>query len=839
MAVGKRHLLVKRHSFSEPFSNRAHVQTKGVPRRDRDQHGRLLLQNIRSVLVEYDRKRQDQQSFIDENPGIYVEIKGYADQSLPLEKLDNRDFDLRQLRFEGESEVALVFIPENRRQAFTRKIEKYLDPRKDARGKPGNQPLVDSIESVRLANIQSFWTDAPSAFPSDHNEQNWFELWLKVPNQNDSIHFLRAQLAEITNAKISQHQLNFFDTTVLLIHASTGELEKAVTLFGCLEELRLAKQPATFWVELSNQEQQEWADELLGRLQPPDDFGRTSATILDAGVNHDHPLIAPFTDAEKSAVWQPIWPKYDLYNPPGPYEEHGSLQAGLTLYGDLRDTLASTNSISVPFDLESARILPPTGSNKPDLYGAITRGTAQKLEIDRPNRNRVYSLAVTAQPEPITGQPSSWSAEIDSFTSGIEDGVRRIFIISAGNATSVNPTPDHWNQVRDAPIEDPAQAWNAVTVGAFTENNVNSDPTFQGWTPLASKGDIAPQSRSSFCWDWVDQAPFKPDVVTEGGNYLLSPNQTQTDAANTVALLTTSGRSIGPLFEYHGDTSAACALATNYAAHLWATYPDYWPETIRGLLIHSAEWTEKMHSRFKSLLANKSSADAKTEMLRVAGNGVPNLGKAISSANNYLTLITENEIQPFRKKDGARPSDDPVLNEMHLVRLPWPRAKLAELPPETSVRLKVTLSYFIEPNPGRRGFRSKFRYQSFGLRFAVLRPQQSESNFRAMINDEAKDPSYDGPEGADSGWQFGPRLRSRGSVHCDTWEGTAADLALRHTLAVYPVSGWWKYRKAQERWRFSARYSLIVSLEVPENTVDIYTEVENYVSVDASAKVQV
>jgi len=108
-----------------------------------------------------------------------------------------------------------------------------------------------------------------------------------------------------------------------------------------------------------------------------------------------------------------------------------------------------------------------------------------------------------------------------------------------------------------------------------------------------------------------------------------------------------------------------------------------------------------------------------------------------------------------------------------------------------------------------------------------------------MINDEAKDPSYDGPEGADSGWQFGPRLRSRGSVHCDTWEGTAADLALRHTLAVYPVSGWWKYRKAQERWRFSARYSLIVSLEVPENTVDIYTEVENYVSVDASAKVQV
>ncbi|MCK7546479.1 S8 family peptidase [Marinobacter koreensis] len=839
MAERKRHLLVKRHSFSEPFSNRSPVPSKGVPSRQREQHGRQLLENIRNSFIEHDQKRQNQQNFLDENPGIYIEIKGYPNQPLPLEKLDNRDFDLRQVRLDGEIEAALVFIPENRRNAFTRKIEKYLDPRKDARGKPGNQALVDSIESVRLANIRSFWTDAASAFPRDHNQRNWLELWLKAPNQLESIPTIKAQLAEITNATISSHQLNFFDTTVLLAHASTAELERAVTLFGCLEELRLAKQPATFWGGLSNQDQQEWADELLNRLQPSDDFGVTSATILDSGVNHDHPLLRPFTDGQKSTVWAPMWPKYDFYNPPAPYEPHGSLQAGLAIYGDLRDTLASPHPFSVPFDLESARILPPAGGNQPDLYGAITRGTALKLEIDRPNRNRVYSLAVTAEPEPITGQPSSWSAEIDSFTSGIEDDVRRIFLISAGNATAVQPTPDHWDQVSNTPIEDPAQAWNAVTVGAFTDNDVIDDPTFQGWTPLASKGDVAPQSRSSLCWDWVDQAPFKPDFVMEGGNYLLSPNQTTTDAADTVALLTTSGRSTSPLFEYHGDTSAACALATNYAAHLWATYPDYWPETIRGLLTHSAEWTEKMRSRFKSLLANKSPAEAKAEMLRVVGNGVPNLGKAISSANNYLTLITENYIQPFRKKDGARPSDDPSLNEMHLVRLPWPRAKLAELPPETRVRLKVTLSYFIEPNPGRRGYRSKFRYQSFGLRFAVLRPQQSEPNFRAMINDEAKDPSYDGPEGDDNGWQFGSRLRSRGSIHCDTWEGTAADLALRHTLAVYPVSGWWKYRKAKERWRSSARYSLIVSLEVPENSVDIYSEVENYVSVGASTSVQV
>ncbi len=834
MAERKRHLLVTRHSFSEPFSKRAQVPSKGVPRKNREQHGDTLLRNVLDSYAEYTERRSGEPPFLDEMPGIYLEIRGYDHQSLPIDKLDNRDFDLRQLRTEENQEIALVFVPENRRHGFTGKIEKYLDPRKDARGKPANQALIDSINSIRLANIQSFWTDSVNAFPADPNQKQWLELWLKaLPNTNNAA-IVKSHLVENTNITISNQQLNFFDTTVLLIHASVNELERAVTLFGSLEELRLAKQPATFWVELTNLEQQEWATELLERLEAPDDFGKTSATILDTGVNYNHPLLNPFTNAEKSAVWKPEWPKYDDYNPPGPWNPHGSLQAGLAIFGDLREALANPHSISVPFDLESARILPPNGQNKPDLYGAITRGTALKLEIERPNRNRVFSLAITGPPEPITGQPSSWSAEIDSFSSGIEDGVQRLFIVSAGNGTSVDPKPDHWEQVRNNPIEDPAQAWNAITVGAFTENQANSDPTFEGWTPLASKGDIAPQSRGSVCWDWVDQAPFKPDMVAEGGNYLLSPCKTQTDAANTVALLTTSGRSLGPIFDYHGDTSAASALVTNYAAHLWATYPDFWPETIRGLLIHSAEWTAKMWARYKALKTANTPSEAKEEMLRMVGSGAPNLEKAISSANNYLTLVTENQIQPFRKKDGARPSDAPGLNEMQLIKLPWPKAKLAELPPETPVRMKVTLSYFIEPNPGRRGFRSKFRYQSFGLRFAVIRPQQTESNFRAMINDNAKDTNYDGPEGDDGGWLFGSRLRSRGSIHCDTWEGSAADLARRHTLAVYPVSGWWKYRKAQDRWRYSTRYSLVVSLEVPENSVDIYSEVENYVSTDTS-----
>ena len=69
--------------------------------------------------------------------------------------------------------------------------------------------------------------------------------------------------------------------------------------------------------------------------------------------------------------------------------------------------------------------------------------------------------------------------------------------------------------------------------------------------------------------------------------------------------------------------------------------------------------------------------------------------------------------------------------------------------------------------------------------------------------------------------------RHRGSVHSDIWQGTAADLAERGVLAVYPVTGWWKTAKKLDRFNREIRYSLIVSISTPENTVEIYSVVKN------------
>ncbi len=164
-------------------------------------------------------------------------------------------------------------------------------------------------------------------------------------------------------------------------------------------------------------------------------------------------------------------------------------------------------------------------------------------------------------------------------------------------------------------------------------------------------------------------------------------------------------------------------------------------------------------------------------MLRTVGYGVTDLNRARYSADHALTLIAQDQIQPFTKKPDAKAYDDPKLNEMQLYQLPWPIEALQQLPQELEVKLRITLSYFIEPNPGRRGYRQRYSYQSHGLRFEVIRPGQPLENFRNFVNGQAVSEDYSGPEGDRDGWRLGPQLRTRGSLHSDIWTGSAADLS--------------------------------------------------------------
>jgi len=291
-------------------------------------------------------------------------------------------------------------------------------------------------------------------------------------------------------------------------------------------------------------------------------------------------------------------------------------------------------------------------------------------------------------------------------------------------------------------------------------------------------------------------------------------------------LLTTYYRPNIRLFDTFGDTSAAAALGANLCANIISARPTLWPETVRGLAIHSAEWTPAMRDHFDGA----GTQAMKMAMLRRYGWGVPDLSRALKSAADDATLVVEDVLLPFKKEKSVIKT-----RSMNLHALPWPRDELLELG-AADVELRVTLSYFVEPNPGERGWTRRHRYSSHSLRFAVKRSLESLQQFRTRIN-KAAEAEEGGAVGATAGgdnWFLG-MIRDRGSVHSDIWRGSAAALAERDAIGVFPVSGWWKEKPGLQRWDRAARYALVVSVRAPSADIDIYTAIENKLEVEIPA----
>ena len=71
---------------------------------------------------------------------------------------------------------ATVFIPSGKQENFLKKIRKYAEE-DTKKGKPKNADLVQSVEDMRLAVLESFWRDDLSLLPQGAMAA-WCEIWL-------------------------------------------------------------------------------------------------------------------------------------------------------------------------------------------------------------------------------------------------------------------------------------------------------------------------------------------------------------------------------------------------------------------------------------------------------------------------------------------------------------------------------------------------------------------------------------------------------------------------------------------------------------------------------------
>ncbi|MCG2776064.1 MAG: S8 family peptidase, partial [Desulfobacterales bacterium] len=567
------------------------------------------------------------------------------------------------------STYATVFVPEGKISYFIKKIEKYSTEETNT-GKFKNKDLVESIAEIRKATLEGLWTDDRSFLPKE-GESIWWEVWIR--SGKSMLDFFLKESGKI-GLEVSSEKIIFPDRTVILAYGDIKQVIRSVDLLNCIAEVRKAKDTPEIFTRMTPAEQKEWVEEAAGRITPaPADA--VAICLLDTGINKGHPLIDPHLSENNMHAYNPDWLVTD-------HRGHGTEMAGLALYGDLMEVMATSDPITLHHRLESVKILPPPPEqNDPKLYGAITKECVARAELSAPHRQRVISTAVTSSNNRGRGQPCSWSAEIDQLCSGAEDGLKRLFIVSAGNT---DPQQRHLYPKSNETdgIHDPAQAWNVLSVGAHTDKVDIDQNEYPGWKPIAPAGDLSPSSCTSMVWQ-RKKWPIKPDVVFEGGNSAKVPIGDEAYELDSLQLLTTHWLPIEKLLTVSGDTSAATSLASRMAATLQAEYPEFWPETIRALLVHSAEWSPAMKARFNPLNDNKEN------LLRYCGFGAPDSMKALRSAANSLTLIAQDELQPFDRIEGRYKTCD-----MHLHSIPWPEDVLQSLG-ETDVDMKVTLSYLI------------------------------------------------------------------------------------------------------------------------------------------------
>lgn len=682
--------------------------------------------------------------------------------------------------------------------------EKNRSKKDGTEGRPFNADLVQSIGAIVEAGLRALWRSPEQKFPEGNDARPW-EIWL---DKEAAAGFIAG--APEYGVTISTDRLDFPEDIVVIGTATNDALALAVRRLGGVRALAAPTVTADYFDALEIEEQAEWVDDVIGRARFDVGEDCNYITLLDRGVSRAHPLIAPALAVADRHAAEPAWGLEDAVG-------HGTQLAGLALFGDLTTAVQTMNPIQVRHRLESAKIIPDAGHNPHHLLGAVTRKGINAAETNG-DRRRTFTLATTTEDDtPHDGAPTSWSSEVDQLASGVSGDrkIKRLVLVSAGNTNQNQFGNSDYLAVCDLPdneVESPAHAWNAICVGAYTEKNVL--PTGEVGQPLAPVGDLAPSSRTC---SWTAHWPLKPDVVFEGGNWVVdgAPPPMKHSA---LSLLTTDHQYPRRAFTTIGETSGATALAARAVTEIWSDYPDLWPETIRALFVSSARWTPQMRSH---LPANPAKGDY-AQLFKRYGYGVPDLDRARRSASNALTLIVQDTIRPYRNAD--KPSTQHVHNEMKVFQLPWPVEELRKLA-ATPIKLRVALSTFINPNPSEPARGSKFRYASHNLRFKLNRPNEDQVAFLARISKAADQPEGPAIE-EDDNWTFGRNRRDVGSLHIDELVCRASDLARRNLIAVHPVSGWWKTKTVSNPEDLVARFSLIVEIDAGESNAELYAEVE-------------
>lgn len=754
--------------------------------RDRSVHASLLsrqyAQAIESSFAELNFWKDQKKPVAD---GVYLNLN-IEGKTIPKSLDSKNGAQVMNVLFRNEEDNAdvTVYVKEKNKTWFSKKIENYAT--KDTKyDKPANAALVELINDVAPASINSLYIPE-GEFDKLHEEENlMFELWV---NKREGYELAKVfgVLETLGIGCLKENCLHFESVDVFLIKATKQQLQNLPLALGYIESIRMYHQPSL--LTFNRETNREWSTLLKENVNFVHDDNPIVVGILDTGVNNEHQLLSSSLPNDRMACAIGSLDNID-------HSHHGTDMAGLVLCGDLSSLVYYRGTLEdVHHELCSVKIYEDNHQTDSMFYGAVIEDAIIKAQEMGAS---IDCMAIT-DAIAYDCKPTSSSAALDE--SIYDDGkCDRLIVVSAGNIETADI--DETNYIESCKanaIKSPAQAWNAITVGAFTNKTMVVDRHYD-YTALAAPGAVSPLSRSS--WQWQNGIN-KPDIVMEGGN--VGYNNVMGSSTVTDLSLITTNQDLDEPLESFQATSASTALAARLAVKIKTANPALSLLSVRALMVHSAKWTKEMNSVEKS------------DRMSLCGYGVPDEDVAAFSSEKCATYIFENVLVPFKQSGSEAPS----YNEMHVYDLPWPNELLESMHDE-KVSMRVTLSYYVKPAPGTAGKQNKYRYPSASLHFDVKTSTETTAEFLARRN---KLEEGDVTSSNDSKrWIVGQKRRENSTVQSDWFTCTAQQLAECGQIVVFPGPGWWKERKISNVDN-EITYSLVVSIETDKT--EIYQAVE-------------
>lgn len=535
--------------------------------------------------------------------------------------------------------------------------------------------------------------------------------------------------------------------------------------------------------------------------------------ILDDAPATGHPLLAGLIASV--SYLEPAG------HTPSAAGHHGSLVAGRVLFPSLHADLRDHAPVRAVGQVHVARILEPDpadptatrflGGDAGELPHVLVERAIRLLHAQ--HGVRIFNLSLGYR-EPFNG------THVGELTELLDDLAREldvVMVVPTGNAPpdgsgrmagGQHALADYPGYLVDAQhrLAEPGPAALALTVGAIAHSDapmVRTPPQL-GNSAVAGIGHLSPFSRTGPGVGAHAQRCNKPDLVHQGGNWvLLDTGQLMLEDPG-VAVISTALSDSGALFRACCGTSFAVPAVSRCAADVLGSYPRASANLVRALVAGSA--TEPAGAR------------AVTDMVkrrRLYGAGMPDSRRATNSDASRVTMTF----------DGDMAVDTAVIHP-----LPVPAEFVAGR--SASRRLRVSLAF--DP-PVRRQRRD---YLAASMQVDLYRAVDIAELARvvaAQVADDSSPPIEDRRHvtrlepGVDSSRNATLQVRVWEPQRLNIDDGDTYYLVVRHTVATW-ARGWWERQ----------RYALAVTLEDEGRLgLDLYAAVTQQVTVRSRARVRV